>query len=655
MVQKLGMQNLTGDSLTVGNTVITGTGVTVSGEPLSGGTGGAAVYANASVFPLINLTAGSFAFANNNNTLFMSNGSGWYKIALINQTPSITASIESANLGNDGNTVIFTYSITEPEGTPVTVSVSNSGISNTSLGNVVLYTSNNTVEVNNFAAEGSEWTGTVTLTVSDGVNVGTDSVTLQVLYIGFEQLGVSTANTVGLPFATSSATAASTTHIHDVYDLTGYGPQESFEDLMALFEADGGTSGWAISDSSSTPRGSLIKYELYMADNFSANVVSFAMKDENGGPAGNAVISQSLWASIESWDSMTNAGQMSFINNTTSTISSWDNTASYAPHHNQSIGNDDNDSMYMNYKGELCWPTNNAYNIDSVGNVSRFYGNMQASTISGTNDFARFPIRTGPRRGHYMSFPGVGGEVYFDYLTVGRVYINGTTYDIPAGDRGLVSWGSATDSVIRDTYSISDGICQGIINWNGLNSVVWALVFEVNWKTRTLRILEQKNTRFLSVDITEEDFNGNQTIAINGGESWHKQGSYFINNGFSNGWRSRDVPDAVSGSNDGYGGDMNYALNTNVDGFDADQSGNDLMHAICWGDNASSGISGDSSRDGTFEQNWWNRRSIAGGNNRGWLVAADWGHDNGGFFNVGNDTSWSAKATTAYTLPPDLY
>ena len=56
MVQKLGMQNLTGDSLTVGNTVITGTGVTVSGAPLTGGAGGAEVYANASVFPLINLT-----------------------------------------------------------------------------------------------------------------------------------------------------------------------------------------------------------------------------------------------------------------------------------------------------------------------------------------------------------------------------------------------------------------------------------------------------------------------------------------------------------------------------------------------------------------------------------------------------------------------
>ena len=181
MVQKLSMANLKGDSLTVGNTVITGTGVTVNDEPLSGGSGGAEVYANSSQFPLTDLTPGSFAFANNNNTLYLTNGAGWYKIALINQSPTITASIETATLGNAGNTVIFTYSTTEPEGTPVSVALSNSGISNTSVANVVHYTSNNTIEFNNFF--GDEYSATLTLTATDGVNIGTDSVTFTIQYI----------------------------------------------------------------------------------------------------------------------------------------------------------------------------------------------------------------------------------------------------------------------------------------------------------------------------------------------------------------------------------------------------------------------------------------------------------------------------------------
>lgn len=190
MVQKVNFNVLTGDELTVGNTVITGTGVTVSGAPLTGGSGGAEVYANSSLFPLTDLTPGSFAFANNNNTLYITNGAGWYKIALINQSPTITASIETATLGNSGNTVIFTYSTTEPEGTPVSVTLSNSGISNTSVANVVHYTSNNTIEFNNFS--GDEYSATLTLTATDGVNIGTDSVTFSIQYVNLYWIRTST-------------------------------------------------------------------------------------------------------------------------------------------------------------------------------------------------------------------------------------------------------------------------------------------------------------------------------------------------------------------------------------------------------------------------------------------------------------------------------
>lgn len=185
MVQKVNFNVLTGDSLTIGNTVIDGTGVTVSGESLSSGTGGAEVYANSSQFPLTDLTPGSFAFANNNNTLYLTNGSGWYKIALINQTPSITLSVESVSLGETGNTADITYTISEPEGTPTTVSISNSGIANTSVANVQLFTSNNTIRINNFANADSTFTATITATVSDGVNLGTDSVSVNVAYISF--------------------------------------------------------------------------------------------------------------------------------------------------------------------------------------------------------------------------------------------------------------------------------------------------------------------------------------------------------------------------------------------------------------------------------------------------------------------------------------
>ena len=198
MVQNVFTEQLTGSTLTLtsanGQSVAltaSNTGNLLSGgnQVQSGGGGGGSsvtVYANSSVLPLENLTAGDMAFANNNNTLYLTNGFGWYKIALINQTPSITANLSTVSLGSDGNTALIGYSVSEPEGTPVTVSVANSGLANTSQGNVVLYTSNNTIEINNFAAEGSEWTANVILSVSDGVNIGTSSVTVEVTY-GFSE------------------------------------------------------------------------------------------------------------------------------------------------------------------------------------------------------------------------------------------------------------------------------------------------------------------------------------------------------------------------------------------------------------------------------------------------------------------------------------
>ena len=144
--------------------------------------GSVEVYANASILPLTGLEAGQMAYNQANNALLIRNGSGWYSIALVNQDPSVTASVSSISLGADGNTAYFTYTISEPDGSPVTFTVANSGISNTSQGNVVHYSSNNTIEVNNFAAEGSEWSANITLSASDGISVGAATVSVEVAY-----------------------------------------------------------------------------------------------------------------------------------------------------------------------------------------------------------------------------------------------------------------------------------------------------------------------------------------------------------------------------------------------------------------------------------------------------------------------------------------
>ena len=158
------------------STVTPGTGIA--------GFSGVTTYANSSVFPFSPISsAGSLAYATATSTLYLSNGSGWYKITTINTAPSISLSATTATPTLDALTLDFTYTVTEPEGTPTSVSVANSGIATT--GNVAIThtTSNNHVRL---VFDGTtDYTGdaTVTLTVTDGVNTGTGTITITTNYI----------------------------------------------------------------------------------------------------------------------------------------------------------------------------------------------------------------------------------------------------------------------------------------------------------------------------------------------------------------------------------------------------------------------------------------------------------------------------------------
>ena len=171
MTQKIHFNNLTGNSITIGNTVIDGTGITTDGENVAG-TIKAEIYANNASLPLSGLTAGQYAYTTANTTLFYTDGNGWYRVTTINETPSVTLSVDSVTLGLDGNTADFTYTVTDPEGFPVTIAVSKSGIANTSLANVQHYTSNNTITVNNVGFSEAN-TFQVIVSASDGINIGT--------------------------------------------------------------------------------------------------------------------------------------------------------------------------------------------------------------------------------------------------------------------------------------------------------------------------------------------------------------------------------------------------------------------------------------------------------------------------------------------------
>ena len=102
---------------------------------------------------------------------------------MVNTAPSISLSSATATPTLENLTLDFTYTVTEPEGTPTTVTLANSGIATTGNVAVTHTTSNNHVRL---VFDGTtEYSGdaTVTLSVSDGVNTGTGTITINTNYL----------------------------------------------------------------------------------------------------------------------------------------------------------------------------------------------------------------------------------------------------------------------------------------------------------------------------------------------------------------------------------------------------------------------------------------------------------------------------------------
>jgi hypothetical protein len=131
------------------------------------------VYATIDLLPLSGASTGDQAYVSGNNRLYIWNGSGWYNIALINTTPSISGVSSSYGLAVDGTATTVTITATDPEGIPITYSIA----SDTS-GNVATVSQGTGSNTNVFTITPSTNTangGTFSLTfrASDGVNIAT--------------------------------------------------------------------------------------------------------------------------------------------------------------------------------------------------------------------------------------------------------------------------------------------------------------------------------------------------------------------------------------------------------------------------------------------------------------------------------------------------
>lgn len=154
-------------------------------------------YGATSDLPLTQNQVGDQAFVTSNNNLYVWNGSGWYKIATVNLTPSITTQPESTyTFQTDGTAISVTLAATDPEGFPLTWSATESGMgtlaTKSQSDNVFTYTPST-----DSGDQGSSFTAT--FSVTDGVNTAVSNTATFTIGIDVTASGLADTVTVSTP------------------------------------------------------------------------------------------------------------------------------------------------------------------------------------------------------------------------------------------------------------------------------------------------------------------------------------------------------------------------------------------------------------------------------------------------------------------------
>ena len=162
-----------GDTVTVSGVTYTYSSSKTRWDGAAAAGSSTTVYATIDDLPLSGASTGDQAYVSGNNRLYIWNGSGWYNIALINTTPSISGASASYDLSTSGTATTVTITATDPEGIPITYSIA----SDTS-GNIATVSQGTGSNTNVFTITPSTNTAhggsfSLTFRASDGVNIAT--------------------------------------------------------------------------------------------------------------------------------------------------------------------------------------------------------------------------------------------------------------------------------------------------------------------------------------------------------------------------------------------------------------------------------------------------------------------------------------------------
>lgn len=267
--------------------------------------------------------------------------------------------------------------------------------------------------------------------------------------------------------------------------------------------------------------------------------------------------------------------------------------------------NDDHDSLFIDADGRGVL-SRTSTNIIPSGNWTKFTGTTTVIADNSVDSVVTYPVSTfisNTQSGTIVSFPLTNSGVWINLTTGAYKTNNFSGTAMPETMSSTIGSAAQTNSI----FTISDGVNQFII---GRYTQTAAILCKVDLTTGAITATQfTYTTAPLHTNITEEDAIGTQLFTVDGYNTYHQQTVMYY--GGTVDWLDLSNPFTTTGKSTftaGPGSTQN-PLQTDMDIFGSVDSAD---------------------------------RSV-------WF--ADWGHDDGGLFNVGVDTELGTRKTNIKLIP----
>lgn len=268
--------------------------------------------------------------------------------------------------------------------------------------------------------------------------------------------------------------------------------------------------------------------------------------------------------------------------------------------------NDDHDSLFMDADGGGVLARINTNVLDN-GNWTKFAGTTVVVVDNLINNVVTYPLSTfisGTQAGTIVSFPLTTSGVWVN-LSTGSYKVNSFMGVVMPS---IMSTVLGTASAANSIFTISDGVNQFIIGRYNQTNAIRGIV---NLNTGVITATQfTYTTAPVQTNTTEEDAIGDQLFTVDCYITYHKLTIFYY--GGSLDWIDTSDPFTTSGKSTFTAGPAS-TLGVTV------PSGMDIFGSI----------------DSTDRSVWF----------------ADWGHDDGGLFNVGNDVELGTRKTNIKLIP----